>query len=190
MNRTTSDLLRREFPSVYKDVQFYCDDGWCEILKRLGRALTASGDKVQALKEKYAILDITIAPPNWPDGNLMTRKAVREAIEASAVTCETCGSPGRHTENDNRYEKTLCHACCPTDDVVDDEDAHVLLGNAAREMAGLLANASEADIQIVITSLEQEAKVRKSKIPREVAGRDIRVVDALTKVTNLYKSLL
>jgi len=94
-----------------------CGKGWFPIIARFAQAAAALPTKaplrVDLIKSKYGELSMFLAG----DGDEATRQALDEleriAEEASARTCEQCGSPGRQIEVKG-WIHAACEACQPT----------------------------------------------------------------------------
>lgn len=90
-----------------------CDDGWNDILNRLFAKLEAEAKKYPAgeepylvqVKEKFGTLRVYMDQMN---GDMA--KAIAEAEEESARTCEYCGRPGREISR-NGWIKVRCEEC-------------------------------------------------------------------------------
>lgn len=101
--------LCRDFPLLYRDRRrsimescmgwgFECEDGWEPLLRRLSarleRLIEAQPEDERAaasqVKEKFGTLRFYL-----DGGTDEMYVAIREAEVESAVTCETCGAPGK-----------------------------------------------------------------------------------------------
>lgn len=83
-----------------------CGPGWADIIRDLCiklMALRFDGNVVQ-VKEKFGTLRF------YADGlSEEQRRAVSDAEDRSALTCETCGAPGKARAGG--WIKTLCDEC-------------------------------------------------------------------------------
>lgn len=105
-------LLRERFPVTFQDVLFQVEDGWFDILMKLGETCEASREEVRfgIVKEKYARLTC-YSSPYTPDLPPLTRRALKIAEEKSTETCEKCGNPGRLVMDECQWESIRCRDC-------------------------------------------------------------------------------
>lgn len=61
--------------------------GWRPLVARAVAAIEAAGGEVEQVKEKFGTLRVYYCGPDVPEINAIER--------VSALTCETCGAPGR-----------------------------------------------------------------------------------------------
>lgn len=95
--------LTLRYPLV-RSVGFACFGGWRNILARLLERLEAASVALPVdargtfhildIKQKFGRLTVRLSE----EGTAEMRDALREAEEASAVTCEVCSAPGRLAE--------------------------------------------------------------------------------------------
>lgn len=91
---------------------FECGDGWFELLLDLARKLDAevysmdaeARPYVEQVKEKYGTLRFYISC-----GSDKMHELIDEAERKSAVTCETCGAPGK--VQGRGWLRCSCEAC-------------------------------------------------------------------------------
>jgi len=103
--------LKASALTVWVGDRYVHDDGWFNILLELGPKLEKLGAVIGGAKEKYARLDFYVSSPNPPYGTSEIESLLKKATEKSMETCEVCGERGRHCENENMWEKTLCRKC-------------------------------------------------------------------------------
>jgi hypothetical protein len=104
--------LALQYP-LARSVGFECFGGWRPILARLLDRLEAAtvalpadarGDLfISQIKQKFGRLTVHLSK----EGTAEMLAAVREAEEASAVTCEVCSAPGRLAER-NAWWSVRC----------------------------------------------------------------------------------
>lgn len=106
-----------------------CGDGWYGLIRRLAAKIepwcAATGDHAVQVKEKYATLRFYMAEGTElgfrlePRGSLTiapaasskeVQRAIDDAEEESARTCETCGAPGSLRDH-GEWLSTRCDSC-------------------------------------------------------------------------------
>ena len=105
MNEENTKIMISDFPTLYrKDFNFYLSDGWFGIVYRLSQKIVLAGytGKVVQVKEKFGTLRYYTQDENRE--NIV--ELIEDAIEESAITCETCGEPGKI------YDQGWVHVKC------------------------------------------------------------------------------
>jgi len=109
MRQELDEALVRDFPNLYADRHnkkapfcwgFECGDGWEPLIRKLSEEVEAiivtmpekerKKFRVKQVKEKFGTLRFYMGIAH--DG---IRAAIDRAEQESAVTCETCGKPGK-----------------------------------------------------------------------------------------------
>lgn len=112
MNSHNINKLTTRYPSVYKDVEFECGDGWFPILDSLGGIIQSEVSAkqieyfhVDQIKEKFGGLRFYCI-----GANDRVKGAIEMAEVMSTFVCEHCGNHGilRH---DRLWFKTYCDPC-------------------------------------------------------------------------------
>ena len=106
------DALALRYPMA-RSVGFECFGGWRPILARLFDRLEAAitllpagssaGFHIVQIKQKFGNLSVHLSTEGTPE----MQAAVRDAEEASLVTCEVCSAPGRLAER-NAWWSVRC----------------------------------------------------------------------------------
>lgn len=107
--------LCKEYPELYTDVYFECDNGWYGILSGLAMAFrdilkdNLEGEvEVYQVKEKFGELRFYYQLHNVTDDEAgLINAIVRLAEVSSGQTCELCGDYGKSCHK-NGWCKTLC----------------------------------------------------------------------------------
>ena len=122
MKPELQDKLYKDFPEPFKDKDLPeqetcmcwgcdCGDGWEPILRRLLEKIKGKDCTLDQVKEKFGTLRVYwhakegIPKEDWD----FIGKAVNEAEDESAKTCEICGKPGK--ERPGGWIRTLCDGC-------------------------------------------------------------------------------
>jgi len=125
MKKELDDALCRDFPNLYRDRHasmrttcmcwgFDVGDGWHALIRRASEKLEALILKLpedqraevcaSQVKEKYGTLRYYLTSETEEMSAI-----VREAEQASAITCEDCGAPG--TLRRGGWWRTVCDPC-------------------------------------------------------------------------------
>ncbi|PWR18353.1 hypothetical protein [Zavarzinia compransoris] len=122
MRRDLDQYLCAKYPKIFVDRHadmrvtamcwgFSCGDGWFGIIDRLCGNLQEISDRTECqavavqVKEKFGGLRFYIR-----SGDTEHLNAITEAENASYLTCEECGEPGRLRE-ERSWLRTLCDRC-------------------------------------------------------------------------------
>lgn len=129
MKKELDDALCRDFPNLYRDrygspketcmVWGFPGDGWEQLIRRASEKLEAlilklPKDKRHLLKaaqvkEKFGSLRYYMSVSNEEINTI-----IREAIDESIMTCETCGAQGKIVGEPWRY--ATCKNCVAEED--------------------------------------------------------------------------
>jgi hypothetical protein len=90
------------------NVYWECGPGWGEIIRPLIDKANELGAIVDQVKEKYGELRFYYTPTNGEMTHETLDDMIDEAEDASQLTCEMCGNPGR-TRVRHHWYKTLCN---------------------------------------------------------------------------------
>lgn len=111
--------LRDEFPLFYEACRFEVEDGWFELLRRLGAAATVAirksapgsrqGMQAAVAKQKYARLHVYTRKLTADFPSL--DRAIEKHADESVDTCEGCGKRRADTVVRGGWETVLCAAC-------------------------------------------------------------------------------
>ena len=125
MNKKNEKKLLKGFPHLYRRYDkpitetfmcfgFECGDGWFDIIYDLSRKIDAQLKEeprkfakqfaVEQVKEKFGTLTYYVHMVSEAISRL-----IREARTKSAVTCESCGKPGKLRKG--LRQQTLCNLC-------------------------------------------------------------------------------
>jgi hypothetical protein len=125
MKKELDDALCRDFPLTFRDrhasMQVTCmcwgfdvEDGWEPLIRRAAEKIEAAILKLpeadrehvcaSQVKEKFGTLRLYFTSENEE-----ISAAIKEAEEASEVTCEDCGAAGSLRKGG--WLRTLCDAC-------------------------------------------------------------------------------
>jgi hypothetical protein len=125
MNDELTAKLFERYPLLYRKRSntrmadgFACGDGWFAIIDRVSAALEAEIVRLQQtgmsarrlpaafqVKEKFGALRFYLTRSN----NETMNRAIEQAEQQSACTCESCGAPGLLRRSG--WLCTLCDAC-------------------------------------------------------------------------------
>jgi hypothetical protein len=90
---------------------FECGAGWYKILEELCEKVgNIPGFKFAQVKEKFGVLTVYYDGPNDKKNREIVREAIDEAENKSIVTCESCGEPGKRS-NDGGWISVECKTC-------------------------------------------------------------------------------
>lgn len=109
MSESLEEALCRDFPLLFANMYFECGDGWEPLLRAAATKIEAINKQLQEpvralqIKEKFGTLRFYVS-----HGTEEINTIIREAENASARTCETCGQPGKL--RGKRWVYTACEA--------------------------------------------------------------------------------
>lgn len=103
-------------PSVWKGCTFAHEDGWFDILLKIGPTLARQGVTIKTVKEKHARLEFR----GVGNQNALCESFLKKASDKSTDICELCGSTGQLYYSKNAWEQTRCRRHRPSQE----DEAH------------------------------------------------------------------